>query len=226
MKDLLYKPLKIKEDANNVFVWSDLHLGHDKEFLWGPRGFNSVEEHDAAIKERWYSTLNEQSTIFILGDIMFGHNADKRLRKFLEDVPFRSMFLMGGNHHAGFKQLLNDTIESGVLWLDVSERQKYVQFIPNYIEAYIGGLFWVMSHYPILSANGQGKWNFGGMIHGHSHGNLYNNDYAKQIYNGRVIDVGVENVSEPISFHKLKKMFDKKPVVSFDHHDSKTQYSV
>ncbi len=32
-KEILYKPLSFKNvDPKNIFVWSDLHLGHDKEF--------------------------------------------------------------------------------------------------------------------------------------------------------------------------------------------------
>ena len=225
MKELFCKPLSFKNlDSKNIFVWSDLHLGHDKEFIWGERGFKSVDEHDLAIKQRWQTTLNDDSIIFILGEIMFGHKAEQRLLEFFNEVPFKICYLMPGNHMAGFKQLISQSNDKGELWIDPVDETKVVQFIPNYIEAYIDKEFFVMSHYAILSYNGQGK----GAIHchGHSHSNLYNNDYAKQIYNGRVIDVGVENVSEPISFYKLKKMFDKKPVVSFDHHDSKTQYSV
>ena len=28
------------------YFTSDLHIGHDKEFIWGSRGFSSLEEHD------------------------------------------------------------------------------------------------------------------------------------------------------------------------------------
>jgi len=223
MKELFYKPLSFKGfDIKNIFVWADLHLGHDKEFLWKPRGFNSVEEHDLAIKQRWQSNLNDDSIIFILGDIMFGHKADERLDKFFDEVPFNKIYLMGGNHHAGYKQLIQRTNCDGEYWVDSLNSDKCVQFIPNYIEAYVNNKFYVMSHYAILSANGQGKDNFGGMIHGHSHGNLYKNDYAKQIYNGKVIDVGVENVQSPMSFYDLGKFMNEKDNKSYDHHDSST----
>jgi calcineurin-like phosphoesterase family protein len=222
MKDLFYKPLKIKTDPKNVFVWSDLHLGHDKEFLWKPRGFTNVEQHDLAIKNLWQTTLNSESIIFILGDIMFGHKADERLVDFLEDVPFDKILLMSGNHHAGFKQLIHQSDDNGEYWM----KDKIIQFIPNYIEAYINNKFWVMSHYPILSANGQGKDNFGGMIFGHCHGNLYKNESLKDILNGKIIDVGIENCPSPLSFYDLGKMFDKRENLTYDHHNNKTMSPV
>lgn len=38
-------------DNRKIKIWftSDLHFGHNKSFLYEPRGFNSIEEHDATI---------------------------------------------------------------------------------------------------------------------------------------------------------------------------------
>lgn len=32
-----------------IYLTSDLHFGHNKEFLYKPRGFNSIEAHDEQI---------------------------------------------------------------------------------------------------------------------------------------------------------------------------------
>lgn len=53
-----------------MFFTSDLHLGHDKEFIYKPRGFNTVKEHDAAIIERWNKVVNREDTVYILGDLI------------------------------------------------------------------------------------------------------------------------------------------------------------
>lgn len=219
MKNLIYKPLELNHlDPKNVFVWSDLHLGHDRDFIWGPRGFDCVEEHDQVLTRLWETTLNENSTIFILGDIMFGHNAHERLIQFFKRVPFHRCYLMPGNHHAGFKQLLDDA-EPNLEWIHLDRGpQRHVQFLPNYVEARIDGLFYVMSHYPILSANRQGKHDFGGMLHGHCHGNLHRDDFAKEIYKRRVMDVGVECCPEPVSFQRVRTTLERTVNESFDHH--------
>ena len=36
-----------------VWFTSDLHLGHNKPFLYEPRGFKNIQEHDNAIIENW-----------------------------------------------------------------------------------------------------------------------------------------------------------------------------
>lgn len=57
-----------------IFVTSDLHFGHDREFLWGPRGFKSSKEHDEAIIANWNSVVGPEDVVYVLGDIMLGDN--------------------------------------------------------------------------------------------------------------------------------------------------------
>lgn len=57
-----------------IFLTSDLHFGHDREFLWGPRGFRSIEEHDEAIIANWNNVVDSDDDVYILGDLMLGDN--------------------------------------------------------------------------------------------------------------------------------------------------------
>lgn len=36
---------------SKVWITSDLHIGHNREFVYGYRGFASCEEHDAVLVE-------------------------------------------------------------------------------------------------------------------------------------------------------------------------------
>ena len=51
------------------YFTSDLHIGHDKSFIWQARGFNSIEEHDTQILLRWNATVSPEDTVYILGDL-------------------------------------------------------------------------------------------------------------------------------------------------------------
>ena len=33
---------------SNIFVTSDMHFGHDREFIWKARGFTSLQEMNEA----------------------------------------------------------------------------------------------------------------------------------------------------------------------------------
>ena len=58
-----------------IFLTSDTHFGHDREFLWGPRGFTNYKEHDTAVIENWNNTVAEDDIVYHLGDVMLGDNA-------------------------------------------------------------------------------------------------------------------------------------------------------
>lgn len=67
---------------------SDLHLGHNKEFIYKKRGFNSIEDHDRFIIENFgkYSLNNPSfNTYYLTGDICFKPNTtiDKYLPRLL-----------------------------------------------------------------------------------------------------------------------------------------------
>lgn len=57
-----------------IFVTSDTHFGHDREFLWGPRGFTNYEDHDTEVIRRWNEVVGEDDIVYHLGDVMLGNN--------------------------------------------------------------------------------------------------------------------------------------------------------
>lgn len=215
MKDLFHKPVKITTKEDNVFFWSDMHLGQEcrswDEPLYAKRGFKTLEEHDAALVCRWNERISHEGIVFNLGDMLFGHDGERRLLNYFEMLNFKTMYLLFGNHTAGVKQVF-EGLEGNVHRVN-SEKQ--VVFCPNYMEAHINGHHCVLSHYAVASFNGQGKGSF--MIHGHSHGNLYGSELGNILYGARIVDVGVERFPSPPSFADIKRKFRDQPV-SFDHH--------
>lgn len=69
----------IYETGDNVFFTSDLHLFHDREFIWKARGFNSVSEMNSEIEERWNSVIGENDNAYVLGDLMLGGTSNNGL---------------------------------------------------------------------------------------------------------------------------------------------------
>ena len=59
---------------SKIFVTSDTHFGHDRAFVYEPRGFTSIEEHDIAITENWNKVVSEDDIVYHLGDVMLGNN--------------------------------------------------------------------------------------------------------------------------------------------------------
>ena len=59
---------------SKIFLTSDTHFGHDREFIWKARGFNSVQEMNEAYIERWNSVVSDNDDVYVLGDLMLGDN--------------------------------------------------------------------------------------------------------------------------------------------------------
>ena len=79
-----------------TFFSSDLHFGHNRAFIYEPRGFSSIEEHDAAIVENWNSMVGSHDVCYLLGDCMLGANHEYGLN-LLRQLNGH-LFFIRGNH--------------------------------------------------------------------------------------------------------------------------------
>lgn len=121
-----------------IFVSSDLHLGHDKEFIWKARGFGSIEEHDEAVIENFNDAVGPDDTLILLGDCMLG-NSEVMIKKF-HQLPAH-MWLIFGNHDSDTrKKLYADSLNVDRIlgYADVLRYDKFQFFL---------------CHYPTLTAN-------------------------------------------------------------------------
>ena len=57
-----------------IFATSDLHFGHDREFIWKVRGYNSVEDMNEQQIAKWNSVVGIDDDVYVLGDLMLGSN--------------------------------------------------------------------------------------------------------------------------------------------------------
>ena len=119
-----------------IFVTSDLHFGHDREFVWKVRGFNSINEMNEAYAERWNATVTEDDDVYVLGDLMLG---DKSNIEFIKRLNGK-IHIIFGNH-------------------DTSSRQKMYLELANVVEAAWAikidyrKYHFMMTHFPCLTGN-------------------------------------------------------------------------
>lgn len=217
MKFLFYRPLKITASEPDVCFWSDTHFNHRCERweipLWKARGFNSVEEHNDVLIQRWNKKANNNSVFFHLGDFIFGYDSVHHFKQIISQVKFKDLYVMPGNHNSGWKQVFEE--QRGNVW-KISDTKRVI-FVPNYLEAFVNGQPIAMSHYPLASFNGQAKGAW--MIHGHCHSNLYKSEIGPLLYRSKIIDVGIENSPEPITFKELKSFFKDRETITYDSHE-------
>ena len=142
---------------SEIFFTSDTHFCHQPEFLWKPRGFNSVEEMNEAIVERWNSVVKPGDTVYHLGDTML--NDTKKGIEYFKRLNGQ-IFLIYGNHDTTNRI---DTLYEACRYKMLGG---WYAFVIKH-----GKQSLYLSHYPTLTANYDDKHFSQHMInlHGHTH---------------------------------------------------------
>lgn len=97
----------------NIFITSDLHFCHAQPFLYEPRGFENVDQMNAAIIKRWNSLVESCDEVYVLGDLML-NNTEEGLEYFKLLNGCKHIII--GNHDSDrrielYKKLPNTIVE-------------------------------------------------------------------------------------------------------------------
>ena len=141
----------------NIWFTSDLHLCHDKEFLWGPRGFKDQFEMNEAIIENWNKVVKPDDIVYDLGDIALSDV--QTAAKCINKLNGKHMWI-NGNH---------DTTKKIDYIMDYCHDKMYYMGYAYVLKE--GKHSFYLSHYPTLTANFDDKKFSRHVInlHGHTH---------------------------------------------------------
>ena len=122
---------------SNVFFSSDLHFGHNKEFIYKARGFDSIEDMNKEIIKKWNEKVARTDTVYLLGDMMLGNN-EHGLD--LVSQLHGKIYVIRGNH---------DTDTRVALY------RKSIYILDVYDSLYLRkhGYHFYLTHFPCLTGN-------------------------------------------------------------------------
>lgn len=115
---------------NKIYLTSDLHLGHDRDFVWGARGFNSVEEMNNTLIERWNSIVDDEDDVYILGDLVLGPIGNVDLLKELKG----RIHIVFGNHDTDMRRTIYKELPNVVEadWAIMLKYRKYHFYLTHF----------------------------------------------------------------------------------------------
>ena len=122
-----------------IYLTSDLHFGHNKEFLYKPRGFSSIEEHDQTIVKNWNSIVEDDDIVIMLGDLMLMDN--EHGINCLRSLKGNKYYIRGNHDTDNRVELYNRPEEGNLRYLGFA-------FLLNYRKYHF-----YLSHYPTLTTN-------------------------------------------------------------------------
>lgn len=130
----------IDENGNapgKIYLTSDLHFGHDREFVWKVRGFNSVQEMNETIVNRWNEIISDNDDIYVLGDVMLGSAENA---KYIAQLKGKIHIALG-NHDTDSRKEIYKHLPNVVEIADVGIKIKYKKY------------HFVLTHFPMLTGN-------------------------------------------------------------------------
>jgi calcineurin-like phosphoesterase family protein len=202
--------LKDKEDQK-IYVTSDLHLGHLRDFVWAARGYSSAEQHDEGVIQTLNEVVRPNDILFMLGDLCLNAPMDK-VDGYLDRIKCQNLYCLWGNHNNPHeKAVYRKLVPSGQQY---PVRYKNMVYQGHYLETVLNGQFVVLFHYPISVWNEMknGSW----MLCGHSH-HSFEQSKAEHV-EGKILDVGWDGNARPWTLPEIAAVMAKKTVIAVDHH--------
>lgn len=120
-----------------IFLTSDLHYSHDREFVYKPRGFSSIEEMNEAIFNNYQAIVTDEDTCIIAGDLMLGDNSVGM--EYLNKMNGKKIPVLG-NHDTDARIALYKSVDS-IEGIYDAYRFKYKK------------LSFFVCHYPTVTTN-------------------------------------------------------------------------
>ena len=124
----------------SIFVTADWHFYHNKDFVYEPRGFKSVEAMTNALIMNHNTVVEDEDDVYVLGDLIVG--GEVPLEQSLEAIKRLKgkLHLVRGNHDSdkrweAFRSLPNVVEMENAIYLDYKKYHFY------------------LSHYPTITSN-------------------------------------------------------------------------
>lgn len=169
---------------SRIFLTSDTHFCHNRNFIYHSRGFDSVEKMDWAIVENWNKKVSPNDIVYHLGDTMLGDNILGM--EYMRQLNGK-IYLVRGNHDtdARIKEITDKKIAE-VLGYAVPLTYKKKRFF--------------LTHYPTLTSNYDDTPHKAVRnLHGHTH--QKNNFLTENPY---MYHVGVDSHNcEPVDIEEI-----------------------
>ena len=121
---------------DKIYLTSDLHFCHNREFLYEPRGFSSVHEMNEQIIKNFNEVMDWGDTLVILGDCFLNDNEEGM--KLMKRLP-GTKHIIWGNHDTDTRKVLMKDAEFKTHGLADTLKYKGYNFY--------------LSHYPTLTSN-------------------------------------------------------------------------
>jgi len=103
---------KKQEHADDIFLISDLHLGHANIIRYCSRPFlvSDVAEMDRVLIDNWNHAVSPESRVFFLGDLRYGGHA-RTTKEYIKKLNGKKTFIRGNHDDDELGAVLSSTLD-------------------------------------------------------------------------------------------------------------------
>ena len=126
-----------------IWLTSDWHFNHDREFIWKSRGFNNIQEMNEAIVRRHNEVVSSEDIVYVLGDGCLGGGSKDILlaNKTLIESLNGQIHYFAGNHDTDPRIMMYASCKNIVQIHGWADMVKYK------------GYHFYLSHFPTITGN-------------------------------------------------------------------------
>ena len=166
-----------------VYFIADTHFGHKNIIELCSRPYNSTEEMNNDIINRWNRKVRGNDSVYIIGDMFFRCENPEEILSQLNGEKH----LLVGNHDGS--------------WMTKVNTDRYFKSVNTLLETSIGNVGASLCHYPLVTWKHQKKTY---MIHGHIHNETSTEYWNLLCDNPRILNAGADiNGFEPVTLEEL-----------------------
>jgi calcineurin-like phosphoesterase family protein len=205
--EVIYK--MTEEEYNNLYVTSDTHFNHNKEFIYGKRGYKTPEEMTEDLIRIINEQVGENGILLHLGDFCL-NTSEQQYNNIVRRLKVKAIWMLWGNHNNPIQKSYGGAVRQIACY----NGPTYIRFLDHYFTFRRGKKTFVCFHFPISVWDGMAH----GTMHlcGHSHGSFplslpQNNKH-------KILDCGWDVHGRPISMQEVERIMDSKGINSLDHH--------
>ncbi len=215
----MLKIKKYRKDYKSIKICSDFHYGHDKEFLYGPRGFYNAEDHIMWLDSQ-IASLDPNDLLICLGDVGLSIGPQPII-DFINRIPCETL-MVWGNHNSGVYQAYKNNLPQGFENCEVYPLKisKNITMMGESFLLDVDRDRFFCTHMSPLVFHDQNRNRV--CICGHSHGNLKQINPDRDDF-GKILDCGVENAKAYngtafFDIDEVVSILSRKKPSSLDHH--------
>jgi calcineurin-like phosphoesterase family protein len=197
------------ETYNRLFVTSDTHFNHNKEFVYAARGYENPQVMTEDMIETINSVVGPEGILLHLGDFCL-NTTTEQYHDILRKLKIKELWMLWGNHNNPIQKNWGGTREQ----ICAFNQGLFIKYLGHYFTFRRGKRAFVCFHFPMTSFDGMSH----GSMHlcGHSHGDLAISRPENKTH--KILDCGWDVHKKPLTMKEIELIMDTKNI-NTTHHD-------